>query len=862
MSDAETQDIWLLQLNDSRPKGKKSKPAECQQELEEHHGHKVMPKDAMGLALSGGGIRSATFCLGILQSLAKADWLKRVDFLSTVSGGGYIGSFLGRFFDVNRCTNKSADDIEEELMDNQSQPVTWLRSHANYLSPKGIGDATFNFATFCRNFLTVHLMLFLFCFCVLGIANGFSYYPWSSSTVFPFTLIHWAMDLVGLLTPVSNSVAAQFSFSSVWYHVTELLVWFCVIPLGLSYWVVSRDQYEEFIVRALVAVFLISIAALFATLWTGSIVVFASIVCWVLWTWWTIKVKEGHGNPNSQFRAALGRNYLTKSLAFSMWITLIVALISVVDSGGKYLAIVFLNAGRDWSMFYAGMSTSGLLVLIPLLRKVATWIANARRNPEPGLKEKVLKSRLISTILVFTLLVILPLTLVSFIGHLVYELGANLAVGIGASVFALVLSLILGSRRLAMFVNSSGHLPIYSARLSRVFLGAVNPERHRHTFGRNVSRVISGDDVPFCEYQPHQKGGPIHLVNVAVNETIDVASLRNNRDRQAENMAIGPAGINLARKYHALWTQPKSSELFPIGTLNASHPFLNNQRTPIEVEGLYLREWMAVSGAAFSPGMGKETRLGQSLLLTAANLRLGYWWDSQLSSKDRYKIPINDSAFESLRRLFFRFFAAQGLLLAEAFATFGGPWLKKWYLSDGGHFEQTGAYELIRRRVPFMVVVDVGADPDYEGDILALLARLTRIDFGAEFQAVTTDEALALGVPEEVANQLASLAELMPGNKEIEKHISLFRIQYPQTAGCTWHDRTHSWMLYIRAAVTEPQTDNPGSAQEPELPADVRNYLNEHADFPNEPTLDQFFDEQQWESYRKLGEHVGNKVFK
>ena len=49
----------------------------------------------VGLALSGGGIRSATFSLGVLQGLAQLKLLRNVDYLSTVSGGGYTGSFLG-----------------------------------------------------------------------------------------------------------------------------------------------------------------------------------------------------------------------------------------------------------------------------------------------------------------------------------------------------------------------------------------------------------------------------------------------------------------------------------------------------------------------------------------------------------------------------------------------------------------------------------------------------------------------------------------------------------------------------------------------------------------------------------------------
>src|SRR5579859_5336898 len=53
-------------------------------------------RDSVGVALSGGGIRSATFALGVFQGLAKLNLLKRIDFLSTVSGGGYFGSFYGR----------------------------------------------------------------------------------------------------------------------------------------------------------------------------------------------------------------------------------------------------------------------------------------------------------------------------------------------------------------------------------------------------------------------------------------------------------------------------------------------------------------------------------------------------------------------------------------------------------------------------------------------------------------------------------------------------------------------------------------------------------------------------------------------
>src|ERR1700712_3851353 len=52
----------------------------------------------VGVACSGGGIRSATVCLGFFQALAKRKVLQRVDYISTISGGGYFGAFLGGLF--------------------------------------------------------------------------------------------------------------------------------------------------------------------------------------------------------------------------------------------------------------------------------------------------------------------------------------------------------------------------------------------------------------------------------------------------------------------------------------------------------------------------------------------------------------------------------------------------------------------------------------------------------------------------------------------------------------------------------------------------------------------------------------------
>ena len=102
------------------------------------HIHACHPKRA-GLCFSGGGIRSATFGLGVLQSLARLQLLNKFDYLSTVSGGGYIGSWLTAW--IHRHP-QGLDGVIEDLRVTPKTgatevppPVQWLRNYSNYLSP-------------------------------------------------------------------------------------------------------------------------------------------------------------------------------------------------------------------------------------------------------------------------------------------------------------------------------------------------------------------------------------------------------------------------------------------------------------------------------------------------------------------------------------------------------------------------------------------------------------------------------------------------------------------------------------------------------------------------------------------------------
>lgn len=138
--------------------------ANAGQVLLEHHRSEGLQMDLVGLALSGGGIRSATFALGVLQALAKLRLLGCFDYLSTVSGGGYIGGWLAAWvqrersltnvekqLDPSRVSQDSAtrtvqvrpsDDAEytvfpfRQTVDEEPEPIYHLRSYSRYLTPR------------------------------------------------------------------------------------------------------------------------------------------------------------------------------------------------------------------------------------------------------------------------------------------------------------------------------------------------------------------------------------------------------------------------------------------------------------------------------------------------------------------------------------------------------------------------------------------------------------------------------------------------------------------------------------------------------------------------------------------------------
>lgn len=115
----------------------------------------------VGLALSGGGIRSATFALGVIQALAARGILKSVDYLSTVSGGGYIGSCLSSVLNTEDAGPEGARfPLRAEPGKLEPEALTHLRNSGNYLAPDGFLDRIY-IPTLLLRGIVVNLLLVL-----------------------------------------------------------------------------------------------------------------------------------------------------------------------------------------------------------------------------------------------------------------------------------------------------------------------------------------------------------------------------------------------------------------------------------------------------------------------------------------------------------------------------------------------------------------------------------------------------------------------------------------------------------------------------------------------------------------------------
>jgi hypothetical protein len=241
--------------------------------------------------------------------------------------------------------------------------------------------------------------------------------------------------------------------------------------------------------------------------------------------------------------------------------------------------------------------------------------------------------------------------------------------------------------------------------------------------------------------------------------------------------------------------------------------------------GLYVGTAMSISGAAASPNMGYHSVPSLALLMTFFNVRLGFWAGNPRNSKTCTRPGPKIGLGQLLRELF-------GLTNDNA---------RYVYLSDGGHFENLGIYELVKRRCKYIVACDAGADPDYSFDDLGNAIRKCREDIGVEIELDT-----APLIPKSSGKKGDK-----SGKKQTRQHCVVGTIHYDMADPADPTDPTGNKgiFVYIKASLTGDE------------PADVLNYQTGHETFPHQSTADQWFSESQFESYRRLGQHIVETLF-
>lgn len=773
-----------------------------------------LPDDTLGLALSGADIGGMAFCLGILQSMARAGWLRHVDFLSTVGAGSGIGGLLGRIFDVYRRTRCRGDSAPgqpmpdaqahaaRELLDARSFTLHWLRNHVNGLAPSGFAAALGAFA----RVLFVYAYFGWALVALFGLLNAIHYgtvpKAWESLT----------FGFMASLTPISPY--APMSMAGPWLNVAELVFWLTTAPLLISFVTVSDESPGAFIAPVLITVSAVAGVLLVVLQTPLPLMVFAAAIFWAMLAWMPGSGARVTANAGGSLGRMLVRDRVSRWLAHWFLVTAVLTGIAGIDGFGRWWATSVVAYG-----FAADVVVGWLGLLLLVLVGSAALVTLGRRLASLLSVESPWRGPLFLACLILGALPLLSVC--AFISHIAYQGGQAFGLGLGFTALAVVISVLLGRRECVGLYNKLGSAARGANALARVILAAVNPLR-RHAGERDLTQAIAGDDIPHGQYHPEFAGGPLHLINCALNETIEPSSPDIPRGRPTENLAVGPAGVSVAQVWHALWTEdsaPDAQELKAIAPDGGPHPLLGTMDAPVKVEAVDLRMWLSISG-------------------TVAPAE--YWWDSGLTAEQRVGMPVRRGLWPRVRRLLTATFHTHALLWTTLTRRFTGRWDSHWCLSAGTEFEPTGAYELLRRRVPFVIICDGGGHAGQPGSSLAKLLERVGVDFGIEVQAydsVPKDLSKA-GVPDHVLPHLGTL--------ENENRAVLLLLRHPcgqdVPGSDPWLARKYTWLLYIKA---QRAGDEPATM--PDLPADAQ--------------WDRVHGEFLWESCRKLGERIGAGVF-
>jgi GNAT superfamily N-acetyltransferase len=753
--------------------------------------------DRVGLALSGGGIRSATFNLGLLQGLDHHRVLGLVDYLATVSGGGYIGGWWSawkhrhakhgvppEFPRPASGSPVSAATSDVVSGSYEANEVRHLREFSNFLVPR---------AGFFQTDLWEG---------IIAVVSGCSPTMILAASLLAWAVIFWLAGQVLLGCTIFGAVPMS------------IVTWAGLFGLERRWRKSSSFDTSDPRAASRSALDLIGMAGLAAAI---VLIVSAQIP----------GVAVGFDNPTDSLLAVVfpwdhtaGVQWLVfrPAVAWAGALTILILLRPLWQrlfwkrDEGKAAAFRrisgwLLNAVVLWIVFAAAWETARYLVSrfdafrvtvgsvgvlaagAEVFRRLRAWVnanpTRAKTGDLPSILRPLVPQVLAYLVVGSGLVVISALLLSSREGWLAAA---------GADVIVVIAILWL------VDPEQLGLRAFYRSRIVRAYLGASNAAAAGRTGGTaqaidNRSPVEhSQDDLKLCDLErPEACYRPLHLVCCAANDL--AGDQLANLGRGSRSAVVSALGVSLGD----FW---RSDSVMTFGAA------------------------LTASAAAFNTQMGSVSRqLGPAVtfLMAAFNLRLGLWTKHPAVAADN-----------STRRfpgwLFLKEFWSDSQSAMQYRPSSAGPPTQpvdaEVHLSDGAHFENLGLYELVRRHCRYIIVSDCGADTEYAFDDLGNAMRRIREDFGVEIE---------LDVSPLVPDPTGKAAQ----------HMVVGTIHYDPKS-----DYDQGIILYFKPNFVGNEPD------------DVEQYRVRNKAFPQETTIDQFYDEAQWEAYRRLGEHAARSALR
>ena len=889
---------------------------------------KVHAASMAGLAFSGGGIRSATFNLGMLQAMGELKLLRKFDYLSTVSGGGYIGAWFSKWLhheggDIEALEQKLSPWHTEKSARKEPRQMRFLRQYSNYLTPKTgafSADTWAAASTYVRNTvlnLTILVALMAAILIVPRLLSRFVDVILNATPEAGMLLAYLRMPL-----PLAGMSALAFiAIAAALFAVFSISVSISTVPDSARDKHDIMGQSQASVIRGVVLPLLV--AAFFGSLalwahrdaitlaWSAKIAspsgFFTSpIVHWLLapgclyflaWSagWWKAKahndMQKGHGastDAGVPWRETFG-HLVCAVAAFAVGTaTLLLVIIELakltVPAAAMTLHLVafgipmllgvfgltmilsvglvgrmYTEQSREWWSRQGGWTTIFVVLWVSIIAVslYAPPLAAFVHHKTRGLGSAVMGSAWFGTTLAGLLLgsgdataktgsrpgleklaalapYVFSIGAIVLVSAFVHALTSNTAAALvsgGAPEIAayvaaysqqtlasstptlwLALGAMLATGAVLAWrvdINKFSLHMMYRNRLVRAYLGASNPNRKAHPFtGFDANDDIHLDDL-LKAGDKIQK--PFHIVNAAMN--LVSGDELAWQTRKAASFTFTPAFCGFELPNMDQPGQLPSTAEARRGAFRRTEAYRGDKKAPGSEEvGIKLGMTIAVSGAAASPNMGYHSSPPLAFLMTLFNLRLGRWFANTRGPRAGRR---STSPKVGLQYLIGELFGQ-----ADSNAEYV-------YLSDGGHFENLGVYELVRRRCRLIVVIDAGAD-----------GGLSFEDLGNAIRKCSTDLNIEIGID-------VGKIDFLKDTRLSQVHCVAGSIHYDKADP----DAPTGTLLYIKPSLLGKES------------ADLLNYHKANATFPHESTADQWFNEDQFESYRALGYCIGMKAF-